>query len=130
MISVPFAAGSNATRIPFPDQPQLRDVLLQGLEFTPIAKDYYGKTTLNTNATYLNAGYVTLYFDGKTGIQTMPLQELVSIMPSGVLVANVNGLVSFAGQRIVWPKCFITLPAPTPPGADSVFMFGVYYSMP
>jgi len=128
-ISVPFLNGSTQTRIPFPDQPQLREVLLHGLEFPQILHDYNGANTVNTNATYLNAAYITLYFDGKTGIQQMPLQEIVNVVPASSLVYNLNGLLSFAGQKIIWPKCFITLPTPTPPGGNVVFVFGVYYSM-
>lgn len=127
MISVTLTAGSTQTRIPFPDQPQLREMFLQGIDFPYITTDYYNQTTVNQDPSYLTTSYLTLYFDGKENVQQMPLPELTSA--TNARVYNQNGTLGFFNQRIVWPKCFITLAASNPPVSDVVYTFAVYYSI-
>ena len=127
MISVTLPAGSNQTKIPFPDQPQLRGVFLQAIDFPNIAKDYYNQSTVNQDSTYLVNSFLTLYFDGKEFVQQMPLTELMS--NSNARVYNMNGVLGFFNQQIVWPKTYITMSAANPPVSDVVFTFAIYYSL-
>jgi hypothetical protein len=128
MISVTLTAGSNQTKIPFPDQPQLRSVFLQSIYFPYIAVDYYNQPTLNEDFSYVGKSFLTLYFEGKENVQQIPLVELVSDTQVGN-VYNLNGALGFFNQQIVWPKCYITMAVPNPPGVDSVFTFVVHYSL-
>jgi len=131
-ISVPFPALSGQTKIMFPDQPQLRYVKTFGIELPAMNFDINGNTALNCLTTYLAKSYVTLYFEGKEGCYQMPLLELKSTeAPAGAginNIRNVNGLITFNGQKIVWSKCYITLANATPFGSNSVFILGVYYN--
>ena len=127
MISVTLTAGSTQTKIPFPDQPQLRGVFLQGIDFPYINYDIYGKATLNEDSVALTTSFLTLYFDGKENVRQIPLTELTS--NTNARVYNQNGALGFFNQQIVWPKCYITLSAPFPAaGYDLNYTFSIYYS--
>jgi hypothetical protein len=128
MISVTLTAGSNQTKIPFPDQPQLRGVFLQSIDFPYISVDYYNQPTTNQISGYVSTSFLTLYFEGKENVQQMPLAELVSNTQSA-LSYNMNGSLGFYNQQIIWPKCYITLSSSLPPLADLVYTFAVYYSL-
>ena len=126
LISVPFVQNSTQTKIPFPDQPQLRGVFVENINFPCVKVDYYGKRTENQDATYLQRSYLTLFFEGRESVVTIPLIELTS--NRGAFAYNHNGQLGFAGQQIVWPKCYITLCTPTPDVvSDAVFLFLVTY---
>lgn len=127
MISVTLTAGSTQTKIPFPDQPQLRGVFLQGIDFPFITNDIYGKATLNTYDQALNTSFLTLYFEGKENVRQMPLPELMSNRYANYY--NQNGTLGFFNQQIVWPKCYISLGTPYPAaGIDLNYTFSIYYS--
>jgi len=126
MISVTLTAGSTQTKIPFPDQPQLRGVFLQGVDFPYIANDIYGQPTVNQDQERLTTSFLTLYFEGRENVQQMPLSELCSDQHATAF--NINGSLGFFNQQIVWPKCYITSNA-TPPTETVVYTFAVYYSL-
>lgn len=133
MISVAFPAGSNAQKLVFPDQPQLRGAKIHGIELVYSDIDING----NTNFNYTGVGgalyniFVTLYFNGKEGIQNLPLGEIAHIVepPTRNLQANNNGILALNGQVLTWTKCYLQLAAATPSPANGVFVFGVYYSL-
>lgn len=127
MISVTLTAGSTQTRIPFPDQPQLRGVFLQAVDFPTITTDYYNQTTVNTDYGYLSTSFLTLYFDGKENIRQIPLAELISNTNNNA-VYNMNGTIGCFNQQIIWPKCYIEMSTSNAPVTDVVFTFAVYYS--
>lgn len=137
MISVPFLAGSNATKLPFPDQPQLRGVKVHGLELVYSLNDILGATNFNYTSTlggvYIQNLYLTLYFNNKESVQNMPIGELSHMQPAGsafnAAQYNANGIMAFAGQVITWPKSYLTLSTATPPATNGVFVIGVYYSL-
>ena len=126
-ISVPITAGSTQTKLPFPDQPQLRSVFLQSIFMPFVTFDYYGQTTLN-QGTDLLKGFLVLYFEGKENIQQMPLSELIADQHS-TNSYNVNGYLGFFNQQIVWPKSYILLASPIAPASNYVFTFAVNYSL-
>ena len=127
MISITVTAGSTQTKLPFPDQPQLRGVFLQGIDFPQIENDIYGKQTLNTDSAAQSLSFLTLYFDGKENVRQMPLGELIS--DSSARTYNQNGTLGFYNQQLVWPKCYLTLVQPvSDPAQDLVFTFAIYYS--
>lgn len=127
MISVTLPDLSNQTKIAFPDQPQLRDVFLQAIDFPFIFTDIYGNGTVNQNAGYVTTSFLTLYFEGRENVSQIPLSELCTGTQSGIAY-NINGLLGFSNQKIIWPKCYITMTGPNPPTGDVVFTFNVYYS--
>lgn len=127
MISVTLTANSTQTKIPFPDQPQLREVFLQAIDFPTITTDYYNQTTVNTDYGYLSTSFLTLYFNGKDNVKQIPLAELISNTNNNS-VYNMNGTIGFFNQQIIWPKCYIEMSTSNPPGTNVVFTFAVYYS--
>jgi hypothetical protein len=134
MISVPFPAGSNATKLTFPDQPQLRGAKVHGIELVFSTIDINNNVNANySTATTISNLFTTLYFNGKEGIQNLPLGEIATIKLNAnnaiALQANNNGILALNGQVITWTKSYLTLAQPAPPVASSVFVIGVYYSL-
>ena len=127
MISVTLTANSTQTKIPFPDQPQLRDVFLQGIDFPYILNDYFGNGTVNQNLSYVTTSFLTLFFEGRENVQQIPLAELCSNTQSGIAY-NINGSLGFFNQKIIWPKCFITMSGSNDPVTDVVFTFTINYT--
>lgn len=139
MISVQFPAGSNATKLVFPDQPQLRGAKVHGIDLVFSLRDISGKTNLN----YLTGGggvpvniantFMTLYFDGMNGVENMPLSEISHITSDNTVSLikiqnNNNGILAMNGQIVSWTKSYLTLAQPSPPAVDGVFVIGVYYT--
>jgi hypothetical protein len=136
MISVSFPSGSTATKLVFPDQPQLRGAKIHGIDLVYTLRDINGVPNINyASATNnISNAFITLYFDGMEGIQRMPLGEIAHIQGNGSLVTpvaqyNNNGILALAGQTIVWTKSYITLGIPAPPAANSAYVIGVYYTL-
>lgn len=135
MISVAFPAGSNATKLTFPDQPQLRGAKVHGIDLVYSTRDIYGNVNANYDITNnIQNMYLTLYFDGMEGIQNLPLGEIAHIVSNNGLAAQIvqnnnNGIMGLAGQVITWTKSYLTLAQPAPPAANSVFVIGVYYTL-
>lgn len=134
MISVPFPAGSNATKLTFPDQPQLRGAKVHGIELVFSTIDINNNLNANySTATTISNLFTTLYFNGREGIQNLPLGEIATIKLNAnnatALQANNNGILALNGQVITWTKSYLTLAQPAPPVAASVFVIGVYYSL-
>jgi hypothetical protein len=132
MISIPAQAGSTQSTFAFPDQPQLRGVKVYGIDLVYNNTDLYNQTNANYTGTLIENGFITLYFDGKTGIQNMPLRELSHINNFGTPYVpqntNTNGILALNGQVITWTKSFISFPQPPVFAANCVFVIGVYYS--
>lgn len=131
-ISINIPANNTATKIPFPDQPQLRGKKIVGIELPYIDYDLNGATCINTVAETYNDAYVTLYYENIEAIYRLPLIELVYIFGSGSN-RNFDGLYNLNNKDIVWTKSYITLPSPvnfpTNPNytINKVLCFGVYY---
>jgi hypothetical protein len=135
MISVAFPAGSNATKLTFPDQPQLRGAKVHAIDLVYSDRDIYGNLNANYDITNnIDNIYLTLYFDGMEGIKNLPLGEIAHIVSNNGLAAQIvqnnnNGIMGLAGQVITWTKSYLTLAVPAPPAANSVFVIGVYYTL-
>lgn len=134
MISVAFPAGSNATKLTFPDQPQLRGAKVHGIELVFSTIDINNNVNANyATATTISNLFTTLYFNGREGIQNLPLGEIATIKLNAnnptALQTNNNGILALNGQVITWTKSYLTLAQPAPPVAASVFVIGVYYSL-
>jgi len=76
MISIPVASTFTGTKINIPDQPNLRNVYVQSIDFPQISFDYYGNACLNTVPTYLISLFLTLNVNGYENIHLMPVTEL------------------------------------------------------
>jgi hypothetical protein len=127
MISVPVLTGSTQTKLPFPDQPQLRSTFLQSIYMPLIDIDIFGQPTLNNNVAK-EKGFLVLYFDGRENVQQIPLIELMSDQRTANKY-NVNGILGFNSQLVIWPKSYILLSSAIAPGSDVVFTFAVNYSL-
>ena len=139
MISVPFPAGSNATKLVFPDQPQLRGANVHGIDLVFTTRDINGDVNANyqmgvTPPLNISNMFITLYFGGMEGIQNMPLGEIAHITSNNAISAEIvptnnSGVLALNGQVITWTKSFLTLGQPLPPAVNSVFVVGVYYTL-
>lgn len=134
MISVPVLAGGTTTVFNFPDQPQLRGVKVYGIDLVYNTTDFYNQENKNFTSSIIANGFLTLYFEGRNGIQNMPLREISHITNVGVVGAqtnsNINGILGLNGQIITWTKSYISFPtAPSVGVTNGVFVIGVYYSL-
>jgi hypothetical protein len=133
-ISIPYTNGSTQQKINFPDQPNLRNAKIHGLDLPYISYDYYGRSNLNYVGTSQQNIFSTLYYDGREGIYNMPLSELATTRAAGLVYSqisyNLNGNLALDGQIITWTKSYLTFSIGfTPIVADGVFLIGVYYSL-
>jgi hypothetical protein len=133
-IEIPVPANSTLTRFQFPDLPNLRNVLLFGLETytsVDISKSINNQLDLiNSNALLPNC-YVTLVnYGGKEFLKQMPIRNLMYTF-------NVTGDNTyetypkyFCGQRVNWPKSYIQSTQAVSQAFDTTFVLSCYYSMP
>lgn len=133
-ISIPYTSGSSQVKINFPDQPNLRNVKIHGIDLPNVSYDYYGKLNLNNSGTSITNMFVTLYYNGFEGIQNLPLGELSSMRAAGSTYVqspyNINGNLGLNGQVITWTKSYLSFSIGfTPILSDGVFIIGVYYSL-
>jgi len=132
-ISIPFAAGSTSTKLPFPDQPYLRNAKVKAVELVYSRADFNGQPNVNYNANVISNSFITLYFNGQEGIQRMPLAEIATIMESTSSAIfntfNINGLIELSGANIVWTKSYIELSIPQPPASNTNYVLGVYFRL-
>jgi hypothetical protein len=140
MISVAFPAGSNATKLTFPDQPQLRGAKVHAIDLVYTNIDINGIPNANYLTSVLGVYnisniFLTLYFNGMEGIQNMPLGEIAHIQGSNLVIGgsvaqnNNNGILGLNGQVITWTKSYLQLAVPAPQPVNSVFVLGVYYTL-
>ena len=120
--------GATSTKqvIYFPDLPNLRTAKIFGLEvYTADTQQY----SLNGNTvqaeTQIKNSVTTLYFDGGDFIQ-IPTLSLYRNDATGFY----GNIPELAGQRIVWPKSYITLTdvAGITGYQNKSFVYSIYYS--
>jgi len=124
------------TQVFFPDQPNLRNARVVGIEtqdisVLPIVSDL---STSNVPQTLFNNAFITLVVGDVNNITRMPLQNLQTIYHQSAII---NGATranfysrDFMGYSIYWNKSFIEYPAAVAPLANCAFNIGVYYYDP
>ncbi len=134
-VSVPYTNGSTASKINFPDQPNLRGAKIHAIDLPRVDYDFYGKTNLSfTGVTTIQNIFMTLYYGGREGVFNMPIAELSTSKTAGITYApsvyNVNGILALNGQVITWTKSYLAFSNGFAPIlTDGVFVIGVFYSL-
>ena len=133
-ITIPIAAGSTQTKINFPDQPNLRDVLVYGVELCFTNYTFFGGDCGNYTTNLATNGYITLYFNGIEGIKNIPLTEIAPITASNLagdfnLGGTNNGILGMVPKKIIWTKSYIQTAVGVEPENDTNFVLGVYYKL-
>jgi hypothetical protein len=106
LLELKIPIGSTASEFYIPDQPDLRDVLLQNIVFvntlSQVPKTYANQFTVNDPL--FQVAFLTLYdMSGFKFVDSIPLIQFIPFTASG---GNLWGNV-FRGQRVNWTKCFI-----------------------
>lgn len=124
------------TQVFFPDQPNLRNARVVGIEvqdisILPIVSDL---STPNVPQTTFNNSFITLVVGDVNNITRMPLQNLqtiyhVSTPGNNATRANFYNR-DFMGYAIYWNKSFIEYPGAVTPISNCAFNIGVYYYDP
>lgn len=135
-IELVIAANSTATKINFPDLPQLRsdvtkDIVIRGIQTFSVLSvpvDYNGVAV----ATYANlqAASLTLYVNGEESIFRIPLIKLLSQYGDNSAAAyqwTADGPMPFENIMVDWTKSYISAPAAFGNGAAFAFLFGIEY---
>ena len=145
LIEVVIPANSTATQFPILDQPNLRTVKLQSLQF------YYEEITpfspISQNPV-INKGvllfsFLTLQdYGGNQFLKLAPLSKFSTIENGISGMNNAAAIIQqptiqekdfrkFNNQYVNWPKCFITCAVPVPAVAQArSFLFTVEYEDP
>lgn len=133
-IEIPIPALSTLTRFNFPDLPNLRNVLLFGLEVysaSQVQISINNQLPLIQQPALLQNCYVTLVnYGGKEFLKQIPIRTFFNIYDSAADVAYETYPKYFCGQRVNWPKSYIQSTAAIGVGVDTTFALSVYYSMP
>jgi hypothetical protein len=126
-VEIAIPSGSTNSRFYFPDLPNLRNALVQGIQlYTTNTLSATPNTGSNMVALAdLQKSFITLYSGDLQLIYNMPILALnnivnASVNPYSFEMPNINNMV------ISWVKSYISLPtAPTTTGV--AYAFGVYY---
>lgn len=129
LVELKVPANTTSTKFYFQDQPNLRNKLIEKIEF-------YGSGAFEIapsgtqNSTIAPASFVT--FADSTGndfIQDLNIYELQGILerPVNSNPASFNGPFTFKPRSIVFTKSFVSISAPNPGVAAASICFGVYY---
>jgi hypothetical protein len=134
LIELVVPAGSNTTKIQFPDQPYLRNKQILGIE-TVIDGDMDASPSnrVPINLNQFQKSYLTLYLNDITvpnaigeWIQNVPFVLLHRIQNT----ANdpyVREPYNLAGQVIYWEKCFVSFATALVPATDVSILLNVYF---
>jgi len=124
------------TQIFFPDQPNLRNARVVGIETQDVSvlATVSDMATPNVPQNTFNNSFLTLIVGDVNNITRMPLQNLqtiyhVSLVANAATRANLNAR-DFMGYAIYWNKSFIEFPANVTPNQNCAFNVGVYYYDP
>jgi len=124
------------TQVFFPDQPNLRNARVVGIEvqdisILPIVSDL---ATPNVPQNTFNNSFLTLVVGDVNNITRMPLQNLQTIYHQSAVGNNATRANfysrDFMGYAIYWNKSFIEFPAAVTPLNNCAFNVGVYYYDP
>ena len=130
LINIIFNVGDTQRQFNFPDNPKLRDVNLEGIET-------YSVNTLPVNPNgvsgvldiYLTTTFVTLEnYAGRQFVKDMPMLDFItnSFFTATNSVENWNK--KFAGQRVNWPKSYITFnDLGVVPVKNFAWQFSIFY---
>lgn len=131
-IEVPVPAASTLTRFYFPDQPNLRNAMIQGIQIYYAEQITATPLTGSTPVTIadMRKSFITLYSGDLGLVNNLPLLALSDMSDySTVNASSVFNLPNFQNMIISWTKCYISLPtALATPGV--AYSFGVYYKLP
>lgn len=134
-IEIPITINSTLTRFNFPDLPNLRNVLLFGLEVyyqQILSKSINNQLDLITQSDLMKNCYITLVnYGGKEFLKQMPIRNLAYAYNSNGDIDYETYPKYFAGQRVNWPKSYIQSTAQISSAFnDTTFALSVIYSMP
>lgn len=131
VIEIPVPSGSTNLQFNFPDQPQLRDARVVGMEIytaqTMTASPLSGGTPV-ANAD-LEKSSLTLMVGNLQQIDRMPVLALNRFQDSATPAPFVRDMQLFQDLIISWTKSYVQVP--TAVGTTGrVYVFGVYYYLP
>lgn len=131
LFEIIIPANSTATRFQFPDNQNLRNTKLKGLQVYTDSevKESILSSSLIITPAVLGYCYVTLQtYDGREVIKQIPIINLSS--NGGFGVANITnlGFAQFRNLKINWPKSYIEFSSPQSSATDDLsVLFSAYY---
>jgi hypothetical protein len=139
LVSVNIPANSTLTRFVIPDLPNLREVLTFGLQVytvDEVAVDIISRNPVCSHTNVLHNSFMTFVnYGGKEFLKDAPaimFNTINQAQGAGLTATNWNEMdfKSLIGQRINFPKSFISFATPPATAVDTAYIFSVYYSLP
>ena len=127
LVTINVPAGSTVRQWYFPDQPDLRDAIIQHISayHADLVSLSPQNLTVISSADLCNA-YMVLNIGEKEDIK-IPLNNFIVLgEPISSPVYNVNGYIPLADLHIHWSKSYIQFAAPYA-ATQFQIMFGVFY---
>lgn len=134
-VEIPIPSGSTNTRFYFPDQPQLRNALINAIQVYAPGAIAATPNTLSTPATNveMRKATITLFSGDIQLVFNMPLLSLNNVVAFDSVFTRDNPYVfqlpDIQGLVISWTKSYITLSSAAAT-TNVAFSFGVYYTLP
>ena len=134
-VEIPVPNGSTNTRFYFPDQPQLRNALINAIQVYGPGSISATPNTLSTPATNveMKKATITLFSGDIQLVFNMPLLSLNNVVGYDTTSTQNNPYVfqlpDIQGLVISWTKSFITLSSAAAT-TNVAFSFGVFYTLP
>jgi len=131
LFEIVIPAGSTATRFQFPDNQNLRNTKLKGLQVytdAEVQQSILSDSQIITPSA-LGFIFVTLQtYDGREVIKQIPIINLTSNGGFGVANLTNLGFAQFRNLKINWPKSYIEFSTPqADPNNDLSVLFSTYY---
>jgi len=131
LFEIVIPANSTATRFQFPDNQNLRNTKLKGLQIYTDSevKESVLSSSLIISPSVLGFCYVTLQtYDGREVIKQIPIINLSSNGGFGVANLTNLGFAQFRNLKINWAKSYIEFTTPqSDPVDDLSVLFSAYY---
>ena len=126
LVEVFVPAGNTRQQIYFPDLPNIRAKMIQGIEVFSALEQSTSLSGAPIQASAdLHECILTLYFKGGEYIVT-PLEAIRRVI-NKTNSTFFGDIPTLNGQVIDWTKCYITITSNVPNFANKSFLFNVYY---
>lgn len=128
LVELKVPANTTSTRVYFADQPNLRNKLIEKVEWYDSSAVPFGPSGLSNDVTNRNTFITLADKSGDEFVQDMSIYEITGIRSREQnLVNNFNAPFTIVPRNIVWTKSYVSFPVSNPALGAYTILIGVYY---